>query len=326
MRILITGASGQIGTNLGLHCLALGHEVIGLDRRPNPWTRAFPTVLVDLCAHSEEAPAMPASGRAPDVLVHLAAHAKVHELVGRPALAISNIRMTATALEWCRRWRVPIVLASSREVYGDALVSPTPESAVAHERSASPYAAGKLAAESLAHSYARCYGLPVLILRLSNVYGRYDIDLRRLERVVPLYIDRIARDLPVTVYGAEKTLDFTHVDDCVTGIRAGIERLVAGALRQRTINLATGCGHSLPDLAGFIGATLDRQPRIEWRDARPGEITRYVADLSVARSLLGYAPTVSLPTGVAMAVSWGREWRVAQQARGADRSARTGNA
>jgi UDP-glucose 4-epimerase len=120
MRILITGSSGQIGTNLALRCLDDGHAVLGLDRRPNPWSRRVDTIVADLAAPCTAAGTLGGvAAEAPDVVVHLAAHAKVHELVRRPALAIENVVTTQAALEYCRHCGVPIVFSSSREVYGN---------------------------------------------------------------------------------------------------------------------------------------------------------------------------------------------------------------
>jgi UDP-glucose 4-epimerase len=318
MRILITGSSGQVGTNLALRALAAGHRVVGLDRRANPWTRAFPTRRVDLGGHGGASGQRPARaglldwtppGFAPDVVVHLAAHAKVHALVLQPALAMENVASTAAVLEYCRVRATPLVFASSREVYGDTDRPSTREEDVDVARVASPYAASKIAGEAMVRAYARSYGLRHLVVRLSNVYGRYDNDLARMERVVPLFVARIGAGQPVTVYGADKVLDFTHVDDCVAGLLAGLERLVAGTVRDETVNLATGTGHSLLDLAAEIGEALGRPPRIVLAPRRPGEITRYVADLSRARRLLDYAPRFGLREGLREAIAWGAAWR-----------------
>src|SRR5207248_2781638 len=100
----------------------------------------------------------------------------------------------------------------------------------------STYSASKIAGEALIYSYARCYGLPYIVFRFSNVYGRYDSDIERMERVIPLFIRRIARDEPITIYGPEKVLDFTYVDDCVDGIVRGIEALASGRVSNQTIN------------------------------------------------------------------------------------------
>src|SRR6185436_18171895 len=115
--------------------------------------------------------------------------------------------------------------------------------------SESPYSASKVACESLVYSYARCYDLSYLVFRLSNVYGRYDNDLSRMSRVVPLFIEKISRDEIVTIFGAEKILDFTHVDDCVSGLFRGIELLMGGRIRNETLNLSSGSGHTLLQVA-----------------------------------------------------------------------------
>lgn len=305
MFILITGSSGQIGTNLALRCLEEGHRVLGVDRRANPWTDRIPTRVTDLAA--------PAAGELaalerPDLLVHLAAHAKVHELVRKPELALENMVATHRVLELCRGWRTPIVFSSSREVYGDIHRFDTDETNADFAYTESTYSASKIAGEAMVYAYARCYGLRYIVFRFSNVYGRYDNDLARMERVIPLFIDRIGRDLPITVYGEGKVLDFTHVDDCVDGILRGITRLAGGVLQNETINLAHGTGHGLVQMAEYVGAALTRTPRITLAPSQIGEVTRYVANLDKARTLLDYRPRVPLSAGIPLAVAWGREW------------------
>src|SRR5213595_3381807 len=162
MRVLVTGASGQIGTNLGLRLLADGHDVFGVDKRQNPWTDTFPTLLQDLAGHypafsggigGVEYPAV-------DLVVHLAAHAKVHQLVRQPHRALENAIMTFNVLEFCRQQKVPIVFSSSREVYGDVHRFSTQEGQADFAFTESTYSASKIAAEGMIYSYARCYGLP----------------------------------------------------------------------------------------------------------------------------------------------------------------------
>lgn len=299
MRILITGSSGQIGTNLALRCLAAGHEVLGVDIRPNGWSCAYPTLLLDLStlAAADALARARTAGRL-DVVVHLAAHAKVHELVRRPRLALENVTMAQQVLEYCREAGVPIVFASSREVYGNAARTSTCESDADFSLAASPYAASKIAGEALVQSYGRCYGLPWLIFRLSNVYGRYDDDLDRMERVIPLFTRKLLADEPLTVYGAAKVLDFTHVDDCVSGLAAGIDRLIQRTVVNETFNLAYGEGHTLVQMARWLGAALGRDPKIHTAAPQAGEMMHYVADISKARRLLGYAPSRALREGL----------------------------
>ncbi len=311
MRILITGSSGQIGTNLGLHLIERGHQVFGVDVRPNPWTDAFPTLMQDLSAPFTDFSG--GLGHVPyppdlDVVIHFAAHAKVHELVQQPARALENITMTFNVLEFCRHNDLPIIFSSSREVYGDIRRYITDESSADFAFTESPYSASKISGEALIYSYAQCYGLRYLVFRFSNVYGRYDVDIERMERVIPLFIRKIALGRPITVFGRDKVLDFTYVDDCVAGVYRGIELLASGRQANQTINLAYGEGHSLITLADYIGGALGVAPDVTVKSSRVGEVTHYVADIGKARALLGYTPQTPLREGINRAVAWATDY------------------
>lgn len=301
MRVLITGSSGQIGTNLGLALQKRGDEVFGIDKRANAWTREIPSVVADLtrCAGGE----LPVSGKF-DVVLHLAAHAKVFELVEHPERAMENVQMCFNVLEFCRKTATPIIFGSSREVYGDIVRHITEEEEADFVVAESPYSASKICGEAFIYSYSQCYDLPYLVFRFSNVYGRYDCDADRMERVIPLFIKRIAEDRPIVVFGREKVLDFTYVDDCVTGVMAGIDALVQRHVSHRTINLAYGHGSTLVDLVNLISLALRKKPNVRYEPTRSGEVTRYVADLSKAREFLRYAPQVPLTAGVPLSIEW----------------------
>lgn len=321
MRILITGSSGQIGTNLALKLIADGHEVFGVDKRLNTWVAdAFPYILQDLSGHYPAHPGGIGGVDYPevDLVVHLAAHAKVHQLVKFPHGALENITMTYNVLEYCRQRNTPIVFSSSREVYGDIHRFETEENNADFAFTESPYSASKIAGEALVYSYARCYDLPYLVFRFSNVYGRFDNDIERMERVIPLFIRKISNDEDIVVYGPEKVLDFTYVDDCIEGVSRGIYALAAGQVSKQTINLAFGQGNSLIRMAELIGEATGVAPRMTVEPALVGEVTHYVADISRARELLGYEPKVSLDEGIRRTVAWNREWALREQGRARD--------
>jgi len=313
MRVLVTGSSGQIGTNLALRLVADGHQVFGLDKRRNPWTDAFDTLHQDLAIHY---PAFRGGiggveYEDVDLVVHLAAHAKVHQLVRQPHRALENAIMTFNVLEYARQLELPVVFSSTREVYGDVhRFDEYGEAAADFAYTESPYSASKIASEAFIYSYARCYGLRYLVFRFSNVYGRYDNDLHRMERVVPLFIHQISRGEPITVYGGDqKVLDFTYIDDCIDGIARGIERLAGGAVTNETINLAFGQGNTLIRAAELIASELGVEPHINYAGSLLGEVTHYVADIRKARRLLDWQPVTPLDEGIPRAVAWFREWR-----------------
>jgi UDP-glucuronate 4-epimerase len=315
MRVLVTGSSGQIGTNLALRLLADGHEVFGVDKRQNPWTDAFPTLLQDLAGHYPAFAGGIGGVEYPevDVVVHLAAHAKVHQLVRQPHRALENAIMTFNVLEYCRQLGLPLVFSSTREVYGDVhRFEEYAEEAADFAFTESPYSASKITSEAFIYSYARCYGLDYLVFRFSNVYGRYDNDLWRMERVLPLFMHQLSRSEPITIYGGdEKVLDFTFVDDCVDGIARGVYALHESRLANQTINLAYGQGNTLVRAAELISTELGVEPQITIAPSLLGEVTHYVADISKARDLLGWEPRTPLADGIPQSVAWFKEWRAA---------------
>ncbi|MDX1615510.1 MAG: NAD(P)-dependent oxidoreductase [Candidatus Promineifilaceae bacterium] len=311
MRVLITGSSGQIGTNLALHLMDQGHYVFGIDIRPNMWSDRFTTLLQDLSQPYHNFETGIGHVQYPedlDIVIHLAAHAKVHKLVQQPDRALENITMTYNVLEFCRQHNLPFIFSSSREVYGDIHRYITEESYADFAFTESPYSASKIAGEALTYSYAQCYGLRYLVFRFSNVYGRYDNDLDRMTRVIPKFIRQIQNGETITVYGRDKILDFTYVDDVVRGVTRGIELLVGGLEANHTINLAFGQGNSLVDMARFVGQALGIAPHMHIEPSRVGEVTHYVANIGKARAVLDYTPQVPLSEGIPRAVAWCLEW------------------
>ncbi len=315
MRVLLTGSNGQIGTNLALRLRRDGHDVFGVDKRLNTWTDDFRYLLQDL---SQQYPAYPGGIGGveyppADLVVHLAAHAKVHELVRQPHRALENAVMTFNVLEYCRGQHVPLIFSSTREVYGDVRrFEGYGEASADFAFTESPYSASKIASEALIYAYARCYALPYIVFRFSNVYGRFDNDLQRMSRVLPLFIHSLLRDEPITVYGgADKVLDFTYVDDCIEGIVRGVEALGEGRVANETINLAFGQGNTLVRAAELIAREVGAEPQMTLAPSLVGEVTHYVADIRKAHDLLGWSPKVSLDDGIPRAVAWFREHRAA---------------
>lgn len=308
MKVLITGSSGQIGTNLAIALLNRGDQVWGIDKRTNAWSDRVDTIPLDLVqiarSGSVDGVSLPFQ---PDLVVHLAAWAKVHQLVREPAKALENVEMSFAALELARRAGCPIIFGSSREVYGDIHRHSTDEGAADFVVAESPYSASKIAGEAFFYSYARCYGLPHLVFRFSNVYGRYDNDLARMERVVPLFVRKIADGAPITVFGKQKILDFTYIDDCIAGLIAGIDALSSKRVVNQTINLAYGHGQTLVDLVSYIESATGKTANASYAPSQTGEVTRYVADISKARALLDYQPQTPLAMGIDKYVRWCRE-------------------
>jgi UDP-glucose 4-epimerase len=315
LNILVTGSSGQVGTNLCLALIQKGHTVLGLDKRANTWTDQIPFLQADLAQRMPDPGEMAAarSGFArPDLVVHLAANAKVHELVEDPRRAHENTSISFNVLEYCRQQKTPIIFSSSREVYGRPTPPMVAEDTTDVFHILSPYAAYKMADEMLIYAYANCYGLKYLIFRLSNVYGRYDNDIERMSRVLHIFASQLRRGEPITIYDRTKIVDFTYVDDCVNGLMLGIDKLSQGEVVNETFNLSSGSPATLIQLAETIGATLGVTPTIIDRPIQPGEINFYVADLTKIKAMLGYQPQMSFNEGIKRAVEWSLAWEKQQ--------------
>lgn len=296
LSILVTGSSGTIGTELTERLLASDHQVYPVDTVPNRWSAEVEkhTTHLDLCdvQSLEELPSDI------DLVVHLAANARVHALVQNPGGAKENIDMTFNVLEYAREVGANIVFGSSREVYGNNGKIIYSEEDTYVDECESPYTASKIAGESLIKSYENCYDIEACTLRFSNVYGRYDAS----NRVIPLFIAQASAGQDLTVFGEEKVLDFTYLDDCVDGIRQVIENF--DKVKGTTFNIASGKGASLVELAELLTESLDTDSQVHVEPSRTGEVTRYVADTSKAQKILDYEPTYSFAEGIMETVDW----------------------
>lgn len=296
--ILLTGSSGTVGTALALRLQEDGYKVLPLDIKANLWDKEIDrrTIRHDLRKPLDKL-RLP---RLPDVIVHLAANARVHDLVERPQLALDNYVITHNVLEYARAKGIRRVLfSSSREVYGESRRGVKRREDDTHvSRIKAPYTASKFAAEAMIHAWQECYDTRAVIARLSNVYGRYDVS----ERVIPLFLYYALRDRDITVFGKEKRLDFTYIDDCIDGLTRIIERF--DKVSGRTFNLATGRGERLVDLARWIIDLLDSQSEVHISDKRVGEISSFVGNITAARRLLEYKPTTTLKRGLVPSIDW----------------------
>ncbi len=301
--ILLTGSSGTVGTALALALIDRGYDVIPLDVKHSLWDEEIErkTVFHDLRRPLQQQHLRRRTK--PDMIIHLAANARVHDLVVRPRLARDNYLMTYNLLEYAREEKITkILFSSSREVYGESTVGERrTEEDTALVKIKSPYTASKFGSEALLHAYHECYGIEPVIVRLSNVYGRYDVS----ERVIPLFIYYAMRNRDLIVFGKEKKLDFTYIDDCVGGLVQVVKRFdrVAGL----TFNLSRGVGERIIDLAKMIVSYLDSRSKIKIGSKRVGEISSFVGDISLARAKLGYSPQVSLKEGLPKNIEWHRQ-------------------
>ena len=210
-----------------------------------------------------------------------------------------NFETVFNILEFSRQNNInKFIFASSREVYGNAEKSTYCEEDTHIKNCESPYSASKISGEALLYAYRECYDLDFILFRFSNVYGMYDDS----DRVIPLFIRLAKQNKDLTIFGKEKSLDFTYIDDTIDGIISSIENFQNA--KNNAFNLAFGQGFSILELGEWIKKAFQSKSKIIIGESRIGEVTKYIADISKAKSLLNYSPKVNILEGLQKSLDW----------------------
>jgi UDP-glucuronate 4-epimerase len=226
----------------------------------------------------------------------------VRQSVKDPWVHIStNVGGTLNLLELCRRDGVgKFVLASTSSLYGACNPVPFSEDADT-DRPLSPYAASKKSAEVLCHVYHHLHGLDVTVLRYFTVYGpagRPDMSLFR-------FVQWIHEERPLRLFGdGRQTRDFTYVDDIAEGTVKALK-----PLGYEVINLGGDSPHDLLELIALVEREAGKKARVESYPVAAADVMATWADVSKARDLLEWRPSVPLAEGVARLCAWYRENR-----------------
>jgi UDP-glucose 4-epimerase len=308
MKYLVTGAAGFIGRSIAAALLACGEDVRGVDsfitgKRSNlagleameflEGDLADPAVSARACAGVE-------------IVFHEAALASVPRSVADPVTTNRNcVDATLTLLQAARAAGVRrVVDAGSSSVYGDSATLPK------HEAMApdpiSPYAVAKLAAEHYMRSFARVYGLETVTLRYFNVFGPYQDPTSHYSGVLAIFCRRMLAGEQPTIYGdGEQSRDFTYIDNVVHAnllAAAAPAELVSG----RTMNAATGSRITLNETFSILRDFTGYSGEPAYAPSRSGDIRDSLADISLAKKLMGYEPAVDFREGLRRTVEWYR--------------------
>ena len=198
-----------------------------------------------------------------------------------------------------------VVYAASSSAYGDTPTLPKREDMPT--RPLSPYALQKLIGEQYMELFTQLYGLETVSIRYFNVFGPRQDPSSPYSGVIAQFVTRMLDGVAPTITGdGEQTRDFTYVENVVNGVlRAATAPNVAG----RVINVATGTRVSINQLYRTLQQLLDFPLPPRYVDPRPGDIRDSLADLTLARELLGYEPHVSFEEGLRRTVEWYRSCR-----------------
>ena len=318
---VVTGAAGFIGSNLVETLLKHDQRVIGLDNfatgfRRNlsdiealvtteQWRR-FTFIEGDICDPADCRRACQGAG----IVLHQAAIGSVPRSITDPATThAANINGFLNMMLAARDAGVKrFVYASSSSVYGDDPQLPKVEGR--EGRVLSPYALTKKVDELYAEVFASTYGFASIGLRYFNVFGRRQDPNGAYAAVMPKWFAALLKGEPVFINGdGETSRDFCYIDNAVqANLRAALTGNAAAI--NRVYNVAVGQRTTLNELFQQIRALLAaRDPSLAmsepvYRDFRAGDVRHSLADISAARSLLGYAPTHDLASGLREAADW----------------------
>jgi UDP-glucose 4-epimerase len=307
LKVLVTGGAGFIGSHIATGLVERGDSVRVLDnfdtgKRANLAHLGDKVELIEGSIVDPEIVAKAVKGV--EVVFHQAALASVPRSVNAP-LDTNAVCVTGTVnlLDAARKAGVRrVVYAGSSSAYGN---DPTPsknENIV--PAPVSPYAAAKLAAEGYCRAFTATYGLETVTIRYFNVFGpRQDPD-SEYSAVIPIFVSLMLRGKQPIVYGdGLQSRDFTFVSDIVRGnLLAAEAKDIAG----RVINVATGKQFTLLDLIAAINNVLGTHIEPVFADPRPGDVRESLADITLARKLLGFEPQVTFDEGLARSIEYYR--------------------
>jgi UDP-glucose 4-epimerase len=286
MRVLVTGGTGFIGLHLVRALVHGADDVVVLDnlRRSileNVHDIDHGDALEFIEGDIRDLDVVRRACRGVQRVYHLAAQSNVLGAASDIDYSFtSNVVGTYHVLVAARDAGIErVIFTSSREVYGEVDDLPVSEEQAMNPKNA--YGASKVAGEVYCRTFASAYDLDVSVLRLANVYGYGDRD-----RVIPIWLDRAKHGQDLELFGGSQVLDLVPVDLVVEAL----QRAAATDLHGQPVNVGSGRGTTLRELARRVQALAGIDLHMSVLPARTIEVTRFVADVTRMKSLLGLSP------------------------------------
>lgn len=304
MRILITGGAGFVGSHLSERLLGAGHEVIAVDN--------FYTGSKNNVAHLRDNPRFEIIRHdvtwplyvEVDAIYNLASPASpIHYQHDPVQTTKTNVVGAINMLGLAKRLGVPILQASTSEVYGDPEVHPQPEAYWGKVNPIGPracYDEAKRVAETLFFDYHRQHDLKIRVARIFNTYGpRMAADDGR---VVSNFIVQALRGEPITIYGdGTQTRSFCYVDDLVSGLIALMDNTSS---ETGPVNLGNPGEFTMSELATQVLEMTGSKSSLEHRDLPQDDPKQRQPDISKAKKVLNWEPAVALKDGLARTIEY----------------------
>lgn len=313
MKVIITGCAGFIGSNLTHKCLELGWQVVGIDnfstgyrdmvdpKRFEGLPGTFELVETDINnPYIKNFPVV----KDTDVIFHLAALPRVSFSTDHPVEANqANVNGTLNILELARALKVKrLVYSASSSMYGGQDIPfPTPEDTPAHPRS--NYALQKHAGAEYCRLYGELYGLDTCCLVYFNVFGPHQRAGSAYATVISAFMEAASKEKECRVDGdGWQSRDFCYVDNVVNANILAAN--YSGKLSGDRFNIACGENYSVNQVFDAIQVLVGKDLKKSHTAPRLGDPRKSLADISKAKEVLGYEPTVKFMEGIALTVDW----------------------
>lgn len=310
MKLLVTGGAGFIGSSLIDELLNQNNYVVCIDNFDDFYNPAIKKNNIEPFKNNRNFILYEGDIRDKnllkkifkeheiDLVVHLAARAGVRPSISQPELYCDvNINGTLNILESMRLSNVKkMIFASSSSVYGNSFKVPFSETDNV-DNPISPYAATKKACELLCYTYHHIYSFDIFCLRYFSVYG----PRQRPEMAIHKFAKNIFLGLPINVYGdGTSKRDYTYIDDIVDGTISAINCLKGFEI----INLGESKNYDLNTVIYFLEKFLNKKAKINYLPEQPGDVKITYADISKARRIINYNPSIDLELGIKKFVEW----------------------
>lgn len=302
--VLVTGGCGFIGSHLVHALLARGDQVRVLDSLSTGSVEnlgANQSRVELFKGDLNDQPLLQRAVQGVELVFHQAALASVPRSIEDPfATHAACLTGTLSVLNAARLAGVKrVVYAASSSAYGN---QPTPlKSELDLPSPLSPYAAAKLAAEHYCHAFYHSYGLQTVSLRYFNVFGPRQDPSGPYAAVVPIFARKLLSGEAPTIYGdGLQTRDFTYIDNVV---QANLLAASAPAAAGLTFNVGSGQAATLLDVYAVLQAVIGTKIDPQFAPARIGDVRDSLADITLARKVLGYESQVDLRTGIERTVA-----------------------
>jgi nucleoside-diphosphate-sugar epimerase len=304
---LVTGGAGFIGSSLVRALLARGDRVRVIDnffsgKRDNLAEVAGDIELIEGDVRDEAALARACAGV--ELIFHQAAIPSVPRSLADPISSNdANVTATLKLLHTAKQSGVRrVMFAASSSAYGDTPTLPKVETM--RPMPLSPYAVSKLAGEHYCQVFAGAYGLETVCLRYFNVFGARQDPASEYAAVIPRFVTAGLTGKGVTIFGdGTQSRDFCYIDNTVEANMAASVSPAAD-VSGRVFNVACGAATTLNDVVRLIGEIVGRSIPVTYAPGRVGDVKHSLADITAARSQLGYRAAISFPEGLRRTVDW----------------------